>query len=54
IKILLPLLLACSKHLLIYRKSTPNSGGYDNYSSSASRAGYGDIQTGRGMNSARR
>ncbi|CAF1178533.1 unnamed protein product [Rotaria sp. Silwood1] len=36
------------------KKSTANNGGYDNYSSSASRAGYGDIQTGRGMNSARR
>ncbi|CAF3729407.1 unnamed protein product [Rotaria sp. Silwood1] len=36
------------------KKSTANNGGYDNYSSSASRAGYGDIQTGRGINSARR
>ncbi|UJR09601.1 hypothetical protein I4U23_013836 [Adineta vaga] len=36
------------------RKSVTNNGNYDNYPSSASRGGYGDMQTGRSMNSARR
>ncbi|CAF1063497.1 unnamed protein product [Adineta steineri] len=36
------------------KKSIPNNGNYDNYSASSSRAGYGDTQTGRSMNSARR
>ena len=42
------------KTIYVYRKSTTTNGNYDNYPPSASRGGPGDMQTGRGMNSARR
>ncbi len=39
------------KLIFNFRKSIPNNGDYGNYPSSP---GYGDIQSGRSMNSARR